>query len=70
MWDMLEINWNKIKLSFNSNEIELPQIITIKMQHKIRVRRMINNETKNFHIISVYLCITYGIVIIEIYSCN
>ena len=29
LWDMLEINWNKIKLSLNSNEIELPQIIMI-----------------------------------------
>ena len=50
LWDMLEINWNKIKLSFNSNEIELPQIITIKMWDKIRVRRMISKETQNFHI--------------------
>ena len=31
LWDTLEINWNKIKLSFNSNEIELPQLVTIKM---------------------------------------
>ena len=31
LWDMLEKNWDKIKLSHNSNEIELPQIITIKM---------------------------------------
>ena len=31
LWDMLEINWDKIKLLHNSNEIELPQIITIKM---------------------------------------
>ena len=31
LWDMLEINWNGIKLSFNSNEIDLPKIITIKM---------------------------------------
>ena len=37
LWDTLEINWNKIKLSLNSNEIELPQIIMIKMQDKIRV---------------------------------
>ena len=50
LWDMLEINWNKIKLSLNSNEIELPQIITIKMRDKIRVRRMISKETQNFHI--------------------
>ena len=50
LWDMLEINWNGIKLSFNSNEIDLPKIITIKMQDKITVRRMINKETQNFHI--------------------
>ena len=48
--DMLEINWDKIKLLHNINEIELPQIITIKMQDKIRVRRMMNKETLNFHI--------------------
>ena len=35
LWDMLEIGWNGIKLSFNSNEIGLPKIITIKMQDKI-----------------------------------
>ena len=47
---MLEINWNKIKLLLNSNEIELPQIITIEMQGKIRVSRMISKETQNFNI--------------------
>ena len=36
LWDTLEINWDKIKLLFNSNEIELPQLVTIKMQDKIR----------------------------------
>ena len=51
LWDTLEINWNGIKLSFNGKEINLPKIITIKMQDKIRVRRMINKETQNFHII-------------------
>ena len=50
MWDTLEINWDKIKLSFNSNEIKLPQLVTIKMQDKIRVRRMMSRETQNFHI--------------------
>ena len=50
LWDMLEINWDKIKLLHNSNEIELLQIITIKMQDKIRVRRMVSKETQNFHI--------------------
>ena len=50
LWDMLEINWDKIKLSHNSNEIELLQIIMIKMQDKIRVRRMVSKEAQNMHI--------------------
>ena len=50
LWDTLEINWNGNNLSFNGNEIDLPKIITIKMQDKIRVRRMINKETQNLHI--------------------
>ena len=47
---MLEINRNKIILTFNDNRIELPKIITIKMGDKIRVRRMINKEPLNVHI--------------------
>ena len=50
LWDTLEINWNGINLSSNGNEIDLPKIIMIKMQDKIRVRRMINRESQNFHI--------------------
>ena len=50
LWDTLEINWNGIKLSLNGNEIDLPKIIMIKIRDKIRIRRMINKETQNFHI--------------------
>ena len=50
LWDTLEIHWDKIKLVFNSNEIKLPKLVTIKMQDKIRVRRMMSRETQNFHI--------------------
>ena len=49
LWDTLEINWDKIKLSFNSNEIKLPKLVTIKIQDKIRIRRMVSRETQNFH---------------------
>ena len=31
LWDTLEINWDKFKLSFNVNEIKLPQLVMIKM---------------------------------------
>ena len=50
LWDTLEMKWDKIKLSFNSNEIELPKLVTIKIQDKIRVRRMMSREMQNFHI--------------------
>ena len=49
LWDTLEINRNKTILTFNDNKIDLPKIIIIKMQDKIRVRRMINKEPLNFH---------------------
>ena len=49
-WDTLEINWDKVKLSFNSNEIELPKLVTIRIQDKIGVRRMMSREAQNFHI--------------------
>ena len=35
LWDTLEIDWDKIKLSFNSDEIKLPKLVTIKVQDKI-----------------------------------
>ena len=38
-WDTLEINWDKITITFNDNEINLPKIVAIKMQDKIGVRR-------------------------------
>ena len=44
LWNTLEINWDKIKLSFNSNEIKLPKLVTIKIQDKIRIRRMMSRE--------------------------
>ena len=34
LWDTLEINWNKIMLTFIDNKIDLPKIVTIKMRDK------------------------------------
>ena len=50
LWDTLEINWDKIKLVFNSNEINLPKLVMIKIKDKIRVRRIMSREMQNFHI--------------------
>ena len=50
LWDTLEINWNKINLTFNDNEIKLPQLVTIKMRDKIRIRRMMSKDMRNSHV--------------------
>ena len=50
IWDTMEINWNGIKLTLNGNKVDLPKIVTIKTQDKIRVRRMINQESLNLHV--------------------
>ena len=50
LWDTLEINWDKITITFNDNKINLPKIVAIKMQDKIRVRRLMNRKPLNLHI--------------------
>ena len=31
LWDTLEINWDKITITFNDNKIDLPRIVAIKI---------------------------------------
>ena len=50
LWDTLEINWDKITITSNDNKINLPKIVAIKMQDKIRVGRLMDREPLNFHI--------------------
>ena len=52
LWDTLEINWNKITITFNDNKIDLPKIATIKMRDKFRVRRLMNREPLNLHMMT------------------
>ena len=49
LWDTLEINWKKITITFNDNMIDLPKIVTIKIRDKFRVRRLMNREPLNLH---------------------
>ena len=38
IWDMLEIVWKEVKVTFNEDKINLPRVITIKLQDKIKIR--------------------------------
>ena len=46
LWDTLEVT-----ITFNDNKIELPRIIAIRIQVKIKVRRLMSREPLIFHII-------------------
>ena len=50
IWDMLEIDWKKVTVTFNENEINLPRVVRIKFQDNIRVRCLMNIEPLLFHL--------------------
>ena len=38
LWDTLEIDWKEVTVTFNGNKIDLPRVVVIKLQDKIKVR--------------------------------
>ena len=50
IWDMLEIDWKEVTVSFNDNKINLPRVVTIKLQDKIKVRYFMKREHLLFHL--------------------
>ena len=49
MWDTLEIDWKEVTVTFNDNKINLPGVVTIKLQDKIKVRCLMKKEPILFH---------------------
>ena len=37
-------------MTFNNDKTELPKIVAIKIWDKIKVRRLMNRQTLNFHV--------------------
>ena len=50
LWDTMEINWKEVIVTFNDNKINLLKVVVIKLQDKIKVRRLMNREPLLFHI--------------------
>ena len=50
LWDTLEIDWKEVTVAFNGNKIDLPREVIIKLQDKIKVRRLLNGEPLPFHL--------------------
>ena len=50
LWDTLEIDWKEVTVTFNDNKIDLPKIVVIKLQDKIKVRRLMNRKPLLFYL--------------------
>ena len=50
LWDTLEIDWKGVTVTFNNNKVDLPKIVVIKLQDKIKVRRLMNRKPLLFHL--------------------
>ena len=50
LWDTLEIDWKEVTETFNGNKIDLPQVVIIKLQDKIKVRRLMYRKALLFHL--------------------
>ena len=50
IWDTLEIDWKEVRVTFNENKINLPRVVTIKLQDKIKVRCLMKREPLLFHL--------------------
>ena len=48
--DTLEIDWKEVTVTFNGNKIDLSKIVVIKLQDKIKVRRLMNRKPLLFHL--------------------
>ena len=50
VWDILEIDWSGVKVTFNGKVINLPKSIMIKIWDKFKVRQMMGNQPLLCHL--------------------
>ena len=50
IWDVLEIDWSGVKVTFNGKVINLPKSITVRLWDKFKVREMMGNQPLLFHL--------------------
>ena len=50
IWDILEIDWNEVKVTFNGKVINLPKSISFRLWDKFKVRQMMGSQPILFHL--------------------
>ena len=49
IWDVLEIDWKKVKMTLNGNEINLPTSIILQFRDKFQARKLIRKQPLLLH---------------------
>ena len=47
----LEIYWKEVTVTYNSDKIDFPRVVIIKLQDKIKVRQLMKREPLLFHLL-------------------
>ena len=50
IWDILEIDWSEVKVTFHRKAIRLPKLIMIRIWDKFKVRQMLGSQPLLFHL--------------------
>ena len=50
IWDILEIEWSKIEVTFNGKVINLPKSISVRLWDKFKVRQMMGSQPILFYL--------------------
>ena len=50
IWDTLEIDWMEDNITFNSNKVNFPGFVTIKLRDKFKIRCMMKKKPLLFHV--------------------
>ena len=50
IWDILEIDWSEVRVTFNGRVNSLPKLIAFKLWDKFKVRHMMESQLILFHL--------------------
>ena len=40
IWDILEVNWSDVHITLNNREINLPMLVVIPLEYKLKARKL------------------------------
>ena len=44
IWDVLEVNWNNVRVTLNERKINLPMSLVIPIEYKLKVRKLFRKK--------------------------